>query len=398
MTTLKYWADDRIDLTFSKRLSPDGERLSACIQCGSCTACCPTANRMPVSPQHLTRLIRLGLETEVLDSRAFWLCTSCGACSAHCPRGIPILDLIIELKSYSMQHGRRAPEDVELLRETLQQTHNISGDPNDKRLGWSANLPQPLQSIESSNGADILYFVGCVGSFYPRAFSIPQAFGRILDHVGIRFTTLGENEWCCGYPLFTTGVKSDFGELVERNLAKVRELGVGKIVTTCPSCYHAWKVIYPRFAPLPSGLTIVHASQFLAELLDDKRIRPGILSQVVTYHDPCDLGRKSGEFDAPRHILKSLPGVEFRELANIRESSLCCGGGGDVKIFSHDTTMDVARRRVSQAIDIRADTIVSSCQQCKRAFMGALQAMRHPLNVVDVTALVWETMLDKVEW
>jgi len=353
---------------------------------------------MSVSPQHLMRLIRLGLESEVLESRSFWLCTSCSACSTHCPRGIPLLDLIIELKSYSMNQGRRIPDDVRLLRETLGQTHNISGDPNDQRLGWSANLPQPLRSAEPGNGADVLYFVGCVGSFYPRAFSIPQAFGRILDHAGIRFTTLGGDEWCCGYPLYTTGVKSDFEALVEHNLAKVKKLGVSRLVTTCPSCYYAWKILYPKVAPLPDGLSIVHSSQLLAELLDEKRIRPGILSRVVTYHDPCDLGRKSGEFDAPRHILKSLPGVEFRELANIRESALCCGGGGDVKIFSHDTTMDVARRRVSQAIDIGADTIVSSCQQCKRAFMGALQAMRQPMNVVDVTELVWETMLDKVEW
>jgi len=353
---------------------------------------------MTVSPQHLTRLIRLGMEAEVLDSQSYWLCTSCGACSTHCPRGIPILDLIIELKNYSIRHGRKVPEEVELLRTTIRQSHNISGDPNDQRLGWSANLPQPLSAIEGGNGADVLYFVGCVGSFYPRAFSIPQAFGRILDHAGIRFTTLGGDEWCCGYPLYTTGLKSDFGQLAEHNIAKVRELGISRIVTTCPSCYHTWKIIYPEFAQLPDGLSVMHAAQFLAELLDGKRIRPGILSQVVTYHDPCDLGRKSGEYDAPRHILNSLPGVEFREMANIRESALCCGGGGDVKIFSNDTTMDVARRRVNQAIDVGADTIVSSCQQCKRAFLGALQAMRQPLKVVDVSEIVWETMLGKVEW
>jgi heterodisulfide reductase subunit D len=170
------------------------------------------------------------------------------------------------------------------------------------------------------------------------------------------------------------------------------------MVTTCPSCHYTWTKLYPRIASLPPGLTIMHATEFLAELLDGRRIEPGVLPRAVTYHDPCDLGRKGGVFDAPRHVLGRLPGVEMSEMANTGENALCCGGGGDVKIFSYETTMDVAKRRVRQAVDIDADTIVSACQQCKRALIGAAQLTRHPVRVVDLTELVWESLHNQVQW
>jgi heterodisulfide reductase subunit D len=398
MTTALYWTEKELDLSFAGQVTPETEKLFTCIQCGSCTASCPTANRMKISPQTLMRLIRLGMKDEVLKSLAYWLCTSCNACTCHCPRGIPILDTIIGLKAHSIRLDLPVPEDVELLRRTIATSRNISGDDNAERLVWSLNLPQSLDGIEGKAGADVLYFVGCIASFFPRAYSIAQAFGRILDHAGIRFTTMGGEEWCCGFPLYNAGLKDEMVELIEHNIEQVRRLGARRMVFTCPSCFYTWKVLYPKLASLPSSISVVHASTLMAELLDGKRIRPGIMSQVVTYHDPCDLGRKSGEYDAPRYLLKSLPGLEFREMANIRDNALCCGGGGDVKILSHDTTMEVARRRLQQALDVRADTIVSACQQCKRALVGAVQWMRKPIKVLDVTELLWETMANKVEW
>lgn len=393
-----FWTREELDLTFATQVAPSPDALNTCIQCGSCTAGCPTANRMTVTPNRMARLLRLGMKEEVLDSRAFWLCTSCGACTSHCPRGIGFLETIIGLKRYAIEKGLHIPEDVRLLQETIRSTHNISGDPNDERLGWSTNLPQPLTGLERKPDADVLYFVGCISAFYPRAYSIPQAFGRILDVADVSFTTLAGDEWCCGYPLYNAGLEAEITELVEHNVRQIEALGVTTMVTTCPSCYYMWKVVYPRFTTLPTWLSIVHGTRLLADLLDERKIRPGILSRVVTYHDPCDLARKSGEHDSPRHLLASLPGVEFREMANIRDNALCCGGGGDVKIFSHETTMEVARRRVQQALDVEADTIVTACQQCKRALVGAIQQIRQPMRVVDVSELVWETLLHKVEW
>jgi heterodisulfide reductase subunit D len=347
---------------------------------------------MTVAPQRLTRLVHLGLKDEALDPLSFWLCTSCNACNASCPRGLPILETVIGLKQYAIAHRLDVPEELQVLRNTIVNQHNISGDPNEDRLLWNANLPRSLPLVEGEKDAGVLYFVGCVSSLYPRAYSIPQAFARTLARAGIRFTVLGREEWCCGFPLYNAGLKKEMVSLVAHNVERVRALGVSTLVTTCPSCYYAWKVLYPKFQSLPEGLSIVHASQVLAELLDSGRIRPSSVPRTVTYHDPCDLGRKSGEYEAPRHVLRSLPGLELREMANVKANALCCGGGGDVKIYSNDTTMEVSRRRVQQAFDVDAGTIVSSCQQCKRALVSAVQWMRHPMKVIDLAELVWESL------
>ena len=398
MTEALFRQDENPDRSFASEVAPDVEALLSCIQCGSCTSSCPTAGHMRISPRRLSRLVRLGLKDEVLASKAFWLCAACDACTAHCPRGISLLDTMIGLKAYAIARGLEIPEDLDLLRSTLKSVRNISGDPNSERLLWSRNLPQPLAAVPGNKGADVLFFVGCVSAFYPRAFSIPQAFGRTLEHAGISFTTLGAEEWCCGYPLINLGLAREAQELIEHNIARVKELGAGILVTTCPSCHYTWTKLYPRFGSVPPNLTIMHATQFLAELIDGNRIRPGILSRTVTYHDPCDLGRKSGVYDAPRHVLGKLPGVELVEMANTGENALCCGGGGDVKIFSYETTMDVAKLRVRQAVDVDADTIVSACQQCKRALTGAAQLTRHPVRVIDLAEIVWESLHNQVVW
>ncbi len=395
MKAALFWTEQDLDFAFAKKVTPDLEALYSCIHCGGCTASCPTANRMTLTPQRITRLIRLGLKEEVLESQAHWRCTSCNACGSHCPRGIPILDTIIGLKRYANEHNIEVPEELKQLLATTKSSHNISGDANEERLGWSTNLPQPLVNLDQHSGADVLLFVGCVSAFYPRAFGVSQDFCRTLQMAGVSVTTMGTNEWCCGYPLYNSGLETEVKELAEHNVRAVLQLGVSSMVTTCPSCYYMWKRVYPTLTPLPKSLNIMHSSQLLAELLDDKRLKPKPQARIVTYHDPCDLGRKSGEYDAPRHVLNALPGVELREMANCRENSLCCGGGGDVKIFSHETTQDVAERRVRQVLDIEAEAVVSGCQQCKRALVAAVQAMREPIQVLDVAELVWRSVLDR---
>jgi heterodisulfide reductase subunit D len=353
---------------------------------------------MAVSPHRLGRLIRLGMEEEVLASGSFWQCTSCDACSLHCPRGITMMEIIVELKRHARHRGLQPPDEVRLLCEAVREFYNISGEPNADRLRWSTNLPQQLDGIDRARDADVVYFVGCIASFYPRAYGIAQGFGRILELAGLRFTTLGGAEWCCGYPLLHAGMEEEAGALIEHNLQQVRELGVRTLVATCPSCFCTWKKTYPRFAPDSTGLRVMHSTELLAELIEARRIRPGRLPQVATYHDPCDLSRKCGEVEAPRYVLRSIPSLELREMANTGTNALCCGGGGDVKLLDLDTTIEVALRRIEQAVDVEAEVVVSSCQQCKRALTSAVQWLRRPIKVLDVVELVWQSLADEVEW
>jgi heterodisulfide reductase subunit D len=380
------------DPTFMDRLSPEGRLIRRCIQCGTCSASCPTAYAMDYTPRELWRLVNLGLVEEVLNSRTFWLCTVCKSCQVRCPRGIGITDAMVALKEWATREGIQVPERLSVLGETVMGFHNISGDDNVTRLIWSQNLPEPIRGIDPPRRkAEVIYFVGCVGSFYPRAYSIPQSLVQVLDRAGTEFATLGGEEWCCGYPLYVAGMGDRMAELARHNVERVRGMGAKHVIFTCPSCYYAWSHLYPEMADV-SGLKLAHATGYLAELLQGEGLALGPVEEVVTYHDPCDLGRKSGVYDPPREVLARIPGLELREMARVRESALCCGGGGDVETADPDVTLGVAAQRLAQVQATGAGYVVSACQQCKRTLQEGARRNRIRVRAADVVELLWRAV------
>jgi heterodisulfide reductase subunit D len=380
------------DPTFADRLIPTGQLIRRCIQCGTCSASCPTAYAMDYTPRQVWRRVNLGFVDEVLNSRTFWLCTVCKSCQVRCPRGIDIAEAMVALKESAVRGGFPVPENLTVLGETIADNYNISGDDNATRLIWSQNLPAPPLGVDPPRRtAEVVYFVGCVGSFYPRAYSIPQALVQVMDRAGVEFGTLGGEEWCCGYPLYVAGMGERMAELARHNVERVRAMGAKRVVFTCPSCYYAWSHLYPEVADV-SGLECVHATEFLAELLEGDGLPLGPVEEVVTYHDPCDLGRKSGVYDAPRQVLASIPGLELREMALIRESALCCGGGGDVETADPDVTLGVAAQRLAHVQATEASYVVSACQQCKRTLQEGARKNRIRVRAVDVVELVWRSV------
>ncbi|MDH7487176.1 MAG: (Fe-S)-binding protein [Anaerolineae bacterium] len=369
-----------------------GERVITCYQCGTCSGSCPTAPAMDYTPRTLLHMIRLGMDTRVLKSRAIWLCTSCYLCTARCPREIKISDALIGLRSLAMERDLEVPEKLKVLRDTVTTHYNISGDANDTRLIWSQNLEENALAFRQKRQAEVLFFIGCVASFYPMVYGIPQAMVQVLGRAGVDFATLGGEEWCCGYPLYSAGMEGQMVALMEHNIARAREMGTKTLVTTCPSCYYTWEHIYPRLRTGKMGFEVLHASQYLARLIEGGRLKPGSLEQVVTYHDPCDLGRKSGVYDAPRYVIEAIPGVEFREMEATRQDAMCCGGGGDVQIVDEGVTAAVAARRVQQAQKTGARVLLSACQQCKRTLMAAARQEKARLRVMDLAELVWQAM------
>jgi heterodisulfide reductase subunit D len=364
-----------------------GERVIACYQCGTCSGSCPTAPAMDYTPRRILHMLRLGLGTRVLQSRAIWLCTSCYSCTTRCPREIKITDAMIGLRRLAVERGMELPPNMVTLRDTVTTHYNISGDDNASRLIWSQNL-----AFRHRRQAEVVFYVGCVASFYPTVYGIPQAMVQVMDRAGVDFAALGGEEWCCGYPLFTAGMEGLVAELMAHNVARVRDMGVKTLVTTCPSCHYTWSHLYAQFDPTPLGFEVLHASEFLARLLEAGQLKLNSVEQVVTYHDPCDLGRKSGIFDAPRQVIEAVPGVEFREMDAHRENALCCGGGGDVQIVDESVTATVANRRLGQAQRTGARVILSACQQCKRTLMAAARREKARVRVMDVAELVWQAM------
>jgi heterodisulfide reductase subunit D len=371
-----------------------GERIVVCYQCGTCSGSCPTASEMDYNPRRILHMLRLGLGERVLNSRAIWLCTSCYSCTARCPREIRISDTMLGLRSLAVDRGLDLPPNLVAMRDTVTTHYNISGDDNTTRLIWSDNLEAHTLAFREKRRAEVAFYVGCVASFYPMVYGIPQAMVQVMDHAGVDFATLGGEEWCCGYPLFTAGMEDLVADLMTHNVARVRDMGAKTLVTTCPSCHYTWTHLYPQLAPSSSGLEVLHASQFLARLMEESQLRLGSFEQVVTYHDPCDLGRKSGIFDAPRQVIESIPGIEFREMDASREDALCCGGGGDVQIVDESVTALVADRRLGQAQRTGARVLLSACQQCKRTLMAAARRNRVRVRVMDLAELAWRAVED----
>jgi heterodisulfide reductase subunit D len=390
------WTEKLLNRDLIQEVEPDWQKLLTCYQCGTCSASCPAAELMDYAPRQLWQLIRLGMRDLVMNSRTFWLCTQCYACQVRCPRGIHISETMRHLREWAVAQGHEIPAAITNLREAVNATYNILNEDNASRMIWSQNLePVPVQLQDTLAGrVEALLFTGCVSSFYPMAYSIPQSFVQILEQAGVTYTTMGGEEWCCGYPLFGAGAKEDVAKLAEHNIAKARELAPGHLVATCASCYHTWQHLYPEYTKGNGDwdFEVLHASEYLSRLIDEGRIKMTPLDWTVTYHDPCDLGRKNGVYDAPRAIIKSIPDLTLKEMANHHEDALCCGGGGDVAMMEPDAVEHMAERRLAQAVDTGAMAIISSCQQCKRTLLQAARKTKTRIRILDVTELVWQAM------
>ncbi len=387
--------------------------MEACTRCGECIDTCPTfaeAQNEEIHPlqkiqrtksfwkaDHLGFLARLfGIKpANVRDWQAFsqgvYQCTLCARCHVSCPVQIDTRALWISMREMVVERNLH-PEMMDTLRETLTTNYNISGDPNESRLGWTANMADAPQGLDRRQGAEVVYFMGCVASFYPMVYSVAQSFVSLMDGAGVSFTTMGGEEYCCGFPLIIAGMGKDTHGMMYHNVEAVRALGAKRLVAACPSCYHTWKHDYPRRLGEPLGFEVIHETEFLVDLVGSGALDLKPVERVVTYHDPCDLGRNSGIYDEPRQILEAIPGLRLVEMEDNREHSLCCGGGGDVEMADAEVAKAVGRSRMLQAQETGADLIITACQQCKRTLLGAARANKIRLRTLDICELLLQAM------
>jgi heterodisulfide reductase subunit D len=387
--------------------------MEACTRCGECIENCPTyaeAMNEDIHPlqkiqrtksfwkaDHLGILARLFGMTPATEeelaafSKGVYQCTLCGRCHVVCPVQIDTRPLWISMREMLVDQGVY-PAMMDQLLETVTTHHNISGDPNENRLGWTDNMAAVPEGIDRRQHADVVYFMGCVASFYPMVYSVPQSFVTLLDTAGVDFTTMGGEEYCCGFPLVIAGMGKAAHDMMRHNVETVRSLGAKKVVIACPSCYHSWSHEYEHILGEPLGFEVLHETEFLADLVVGGAFDLKPVEKVVTYHDPCDLGRTSGIYDEPREILGAIPGVTLVEMQDNREHALCCGGGGDVEMADADTARAVGQRRILQAQETGARFVITSCQQCKRSLLGAARASKIRIRTLDVSELLLEAV------
>jgi len=368
-----------------------------CSRCGSCRAACPLVRALSRESAGargkislLEALLKGELESSSRLGELMAQCLLCGACASACPQGVRTDGMILAAREDLSRRGLMPPT-LQAFGEAVGENRNISGEDNEGRLIWAQNLEGGLAVAEGAS-VEVLHFVGCLGSFFPSSYRVPQALTRILGTAGVTYDLLGGEEWCCGYPLLMIGMADRARELIEHNVEVVRERGVSPVVMSCPSCYHAWEHLYPQVLGEEVGVEVLHATEFLDSLIEKGRLPLGELPMRVTYHDPCDLGRKGGIIEAPRRILKAIPGLELVEMADHGENSLCCGGGSNLETYDADLMRQVSGKRLEQALDTEAEAIITACTQCERTLTAAARKERARVRVMDITELVWKAV------
>ncbi len=381
--------------------------IRKCVQCGTCTAACPTSD---VSEFHIRRLVRrlqLGIHNDSdFLSRIPWLCTQCARCELLCSEGLGLPELILTLRKSAIEQ-ELSPNSARQLVEAIE-TGDSPYTTGKAKSAWADDL------VKVDPEAELLYWVGCSPSM--RSWNLARATAKVLDRLCGGFRLL-EHEPCCGEPLYVLGQMDEVRATAEKTIAALKASGVKRIVTSCAGCFNSFSNIYPEKLGLDmEGLEIYHTSQLLAEMaeltefaqpneqyerserserderdeLPTKQTKTLKLAKPLkaTYHDPCSLGRHAGVYDAPRQVLNCIDGLEFVELDPTRERSLCCGGGGGLWSAEHKLSLEIARNSIERSLPEGTEALVTCCPMCYNTFRLALRRARSPVKVYELVELV----------
>jgi Fe-S oxidoreductase len=242
---------------------------------------------------------------------------------------------------------------------------------------------------------EVLFWVGCAGSFDQRAQKITKAFATILDKVGVKFAILGKEEACTGDPARRAGNEFLFQMMAYQNIQILNGYGIKKIVTTCPHCFNTLKNEYPE---LGGTYDVIHHTTFLQELIDQGKIKlkegGTYKGKKISYHDSCYLGRSNDIYEAPRKVLEALEG-ELIEMKRCRSNGLCCGAGG-AQMFKEDEPGDkrINIERADEALETGASVIASACPFCNTMMTDGVKNREKEgsVAVLDIAEMIAESM------
>jgi Fe-S oxidoreductase/nitrate reductase gamma subunit len=386
--------------------------LDACTQCNRCTVVCPSSTAgESLSPREIVdevgRFVRrksgFGFarragETALAKANAAprepaWLCTTCAHCQRECPNAISAMDIIREIRTARVEGGEDVPDKVQEMLESVYKFKNPWQGAKGKRTDWAAGLELPV--FADGTRETRCFYVGCTFAYDARLQEVPRAAVAIFRTARYGFGVLGKEETCCSE--FVRGVGEDglFTELALEGAGAFGRYGITEIVTPCPHGFHTFTNEYRRLETGMAARRIRHISQVLEELiasgalpLEDRGER------TVTYHDPCFLGRRNGVYDAPRNVIRSIPGVRLVEMKRIRERSFCCGGGGGRMWMEAQEGEKIAEVRLREAAATGAGTVVTACPFCFSNLDDAVKTagLEGAIVVKDLTELVSESL------
>jgi dimethylglycine catabolism B len=376
----------------------EGRKLMSCIQCGMCAGTCPYGEVMEYPPRKMIAMLRAGIIEKVFTSESLLNCVACYACMAKCPRGIRLTEVLLPLmKEQTLLHMPELPAELQRALQNTMRYGNPMGESSRKRALWTRTAGVPVRILsELREPVDVLWFVECYASYYPRGQDAARATARLFQTLGIDFAILGNEEKCAGECGRLTWEPGLFETLMDYNMAIFQKYQFKRIVTGCPHAYNAFNIRYPSVG---FHYEIHPTAPFLHRYLD--RLKPLLTKKLdyrVTYHDSCCLGRQNEFYHEPRALLQAIPGVKLVEMTHNGINSICCGGGGGgMWLDTYYKTKGYERlseRRVKEAVEAGADVLAVSCDYEVSRFEDALKVLGYDKKVVvrDVVELLAEAM------
>ncbi|MEM2987769.1 MAG: (Fe-S)-binding protein [Candidatus Bathyarchaeia archaeon] len=376
-------------MAFSKNLN-----FNICMQCGRCSGICPLFSKSHLNPRKLmleiaytTTSIRTYPPLNIYERSDIWDCTTCSTCSSYCPRDAKPLDVVIELRSIFIERGN-IPRTLADVLEAVYKYGNPWGLNPAKRTDWAQGLDVKYASSQNRN--NLLYFVGCAASYDTRAQEIAKAMVKNLNTLGVNFSILGNEEKCCGNEVYSLGEKGLFEDLKTYNLNLFTKYNVQEVIVTSPHCYNALKNKYN----LKDEPSVKHYTQYFAELIDIGKLEfSKKIEKVVTYQDPCFLGKHNNIYDEPRRIIENIPGVTFKEFNKSRRQSVCCEGGGG-RMWYDIPGGRLAENRVKDAAEMGVEIVAVACPFCLLTIEDAIKTTGNEgrIQVKDITELISEAL------
>lgn len=386
--------------------------LYTCTECGRCSDNCPAyTTGKKLSPKHLTLALRdhlydleshflgtggidaappeadahvhgnppegayhrkaapVDLISDIVSAEVIWACTTCRACEEQCPVNISYVDKIVGLRRAEMMVKNEFPKDLQKAFRAMETNGNPWNLPAMDRGNWATGLDKEgvdVRFLADHLDAEVVYWVGCAAEYDDRAKKVARSVAKLLSHAGVNFAVMGNDATCTGDPARRAGNEYLFQTLAKANVETLNGMGVDKktVITACPHCFNTLKNEYPS---LGGKYDVVHHAEFLNGLIAQRKLVPKKrVDAKVVYHDSCYLGRYNEVYEAPREVLKSIPGLELVETEYWNKSKgLCCGAGGAQMWKEEEHGKErVNKKRTLQLLDTGATKVASGCPFC----------------------------------
>ena len=386
----------------------------ACIMCNRCTEVCPantTGKVLSPAALEINKRYYLNYDVEInenpplltefaISEEAIWACTACGACVDICPVGNEPMRDILDIRRGLVLMENNFPEQWQTAFRGMERNMNPWNIPPTERMKWAEGLGVP--TIDENPEPEYLWWVGCAPSTDNRAQKTTRAFAKILNHAGVDYAVLGENETCTGDSARRAGNEYLFYELATANVEMFNKVKPKKIITTCPHCLHTIMNEYPAFG---GEFEVVHHTQLIGKLIAEEKITLEVGSgkwevensqpptsnlqpPVITFHDPCYLGRQNNIIAEPRQVLKDLS-VPLVEMPRNGAQSFCCGAGG-AQMWKEEEHGEEAvnANRFKEAQVTNADILAVGCPFCMVMMNDAGKDVNSEMQVLDIAEIV----------